>query len=98
MVCTRILSAYIDNTLTTGSIVLVISIIVSYDIDFARCIAEEIPECTLRRSTLIPFPCLVHGLCNWGADIMLNVDVLIDVHKTQGASLITVDENLIAQR
>lgn len=99
MVRTRILLTYVDHTLTAGGILLVVSIIVGYDIDFARCIAKKIPDRTLKRSTLITFLCLVHGLCiKGGAYIMLNVDAIIDVHRTRGAGLMKANKNLIIQR
>lgn len=93
------LVTHVDNTLMTDYAVLFATIIVGYDIDFTHCIVEEMHECTLRRSTSILFPCLVHQLCiEAGTKTMPNMDTMIEVHRTQDTALIKVDENLMVPR
>lgn len=71
-------------------------IIASYNFDFAHCIVEKIHEQALRRSTSIPFPFLVYRLyIDMGTEIIPNVDLMIDVHRTQDVDLIKADENPI---
>lgn len=66
-----------SNTLMSDCIVLVTSIIVGYDIDWARLIAGEIHERDLTRSISIPFPCLIYCLCiAVGMEILHNMDTI----------------------
>lgn len=63
MVKLQILPTHNENTLTTDYVVLVTSILASYDIDQARLIVEQIHETTLMRSTSIHFSFLIQHLC-----------------------------------
>lgn len=55
----RIRPTLVDNTLMMEHAVLVASILASYNIDCARLKVEQIQEDALKRSTSIPFSCLI---------------------------------------
>lgn len=83
VVRTRIWLTHIENTFMLDHAALVANTIVGYDINFACCIVEEIHERTLKRTTSILFPFLVHRLCvEAGAKIIPNIDSIIGVQKT----------------
>lgn len=92
---TRIQLTQADNTLTPDRTVLVTDI-ASHDIDFAHCIVAEMHKCALKRSTSIPFSCLIDKLCiEVGAEILPNVTMIIEVQRMQD-NLIKADENPVA--
>lgn len=60
--------------------ILVASIIVGYDLDFAHCIEEEIHKNVLKWSTSILFSCLIYRLCTEvGPGILPYMDMIIEV-------------------
>lgn len=77
------LPTQVDNTLTPDHAILVASIITGYDIDWAHLIIKGIHKWTLKRSTLIPFLCLIYYLCiTLGVEILHNVDMMIEIQRT----------------
>lgn len=86
VVCICIWPNHMDNILMPYQLVLISSIIAGYNINFIHYIVEKIHERALRRLASIPFPCLVYLLCiDAGAEIIPNVLLMIDVHRTQDA-------------
>lgn len=61
--CSHIQSTLADNTLMLEYAVLVTSILASYDNDWAYLIAKQIHEASRKRSTTIPFDCLIYRFC-----------------------------------
>lgn len=86
----------VDNTLTPNHDVLVASILVGYNIDWANLIVEQILEMAMKRSTCIPFPCLIYRLCiESGVEILHHLVSLIEVQETLDASQIKADDNSV---
>lgn len=61
-----------NNMLTWDRVILIISLIVGLDIDFARWIQAEIHERAFQKFTILLFPSLVQTLC-YAIGTILNV-------------------------
>lgn len=97
VVRSRIWLTLANNTLTLKHAVVVTGILASYEIDWASLIVENIHEATLKRSTYIPFPCLIHRLyLESRVKSLHQLDSLVEVQRTLDANLIKDKENLIA--
>lgn len=86
VVRSRIRLTLADNTLMAKCALLVVSILAHYDIDWARLIAEQIHEATLKRSSSVPSLCLIYRLhLEWRVE---SLHQLVDAQRTLDASLI----------
>lgn len=77
--------------------ILLVSILVSYEIDRARVLAQKIHDSAIHIQTLFSFPILIHSLCNEaGVCVSLHLDPHVEALCTMYPSLIKADENPVA--
>lgn len=60
----RIRPIFMDNVVTLERVALLASIMAGYAINWAPIIVKQIHESVFRTQTEIPFPILIHRLCN----------------------------------
>lgn len=91
----RIWQTLARNTLMSNHVILIASIMASYEIDWANLIIEQNSRGDLEEVYSIPFLCLIYKLYSeLGVESLHYLDSLIEVHYTIDTSLIKAEDNL----
>lgn len=85
-----------DNVVSWDRVVMIASVLVGLEIDFAPILITEIHERAFRITTTVPFPCLIFQLCRDAFVSVWHCVKLIDATKTMDIGLIRDDVYLAA--
>uniref|UniRef100_M1DNH1 Integrase core domain containing protein n=1 Tax=Solanum tuberosum TaxID=4113 RepID=M1DNH1_SOLTU len=98
LVRNRVSPTKADNQLTWDIAVMVATLVVGVEIDFARMLLAEIHERAFKTSTTYPFPCLIFQLCKDSGVAIWHYDRLIHLTGTLDIGLIRDEANVAAPR
>lgn len=100
VMCFRLYSAAQENLLTWDRAILVASLFVGCDINFAMVISYEMHEQTFEDMTTLPTPCLMQRLCDKvGVTEILLIDMRVEATSITYTSMIKDSANsILAQR